>query len=106
MAARDPALLARLRRQGFATVPPQDGLSVLASLLSLRKSAPAALPTHGDPAAQPAPAVVASPLLWPELLRASAASRAKDGSYAEFAPALDPPLQRAAGGAAAAINAS
>ena len=99
MAAQDPALLARLRRQGFGAVPLQEGLHVLASLLSL-SSVPQALP-NASSAAQPAPALVASPLLWPELLRASAGARAKDGFYAEFAPQLLAPEHHPARGAAA-----
>lgn len=104
MAAQDPALLARLRRQGFGAVSPQEGLHVLASLLSL-SSAPQTL-TAAWPSAQPTPALMASPLLWPELLRASTGARAKDGIYAEFAPQLAAPEQHPARGAAANTGSS
>ena len=104
MAAQDPALLTRLRRQGFGSVPPQEGLHILASLLSL-SSAPQTMASARF-TAQPAPAIVASPLLWPELLRASAGARAKDGFYAELAPQLPANVRDSAGSAAAIMGPS
>ena len=98
MAAQDPALLARLRSQGLGAVAPTEGLTILASLLR----------TSSAHTAQPALALVASPLLWPELLRASAGSRAKDSFYAEFAtqPASSGPRAAAAGASAAVGSAA
>ena len=82
MAAQDPALLARLRRQGFGAVPPHEGLRILASLLSLG-AAPRTVADAG-PSAQPAPALVASPLVWSDVLRAGTGRRAWDGFYEDF----------------------
>ena len=97
MAAQDPALLARLRRQGFGAVRPSEGLAVLASLLSL-----SAAPQAAAAATRLVQfAVLASPLLWPELLRASVGSRANTGFYAEFAPRLASHGQHVAPGFAA-----
>jgi hypothetical protein len=94
MAAQDPALLARLRRQGFGAVAPQEGLAVLASLLS-SASVPQSL-AAGGPRGQPTPAAIASPLSWPDVLRASSGCRSQDGLYADFMHLSAPQQQREA----------
>ena len=94
MAAQDPALLARLRRQGFGAVDPQEGLAVLALHLS-SASVPRPVAAGGI-RFQPTPAVIASPLTWPDVLHASSGCRSQDGLYAEFMPLSAPQQQREA----------
>lgn len=73
MAAQDPGLVARLQRQGFAAIQPEQGLALLSALL------------HGPMSGSSIRAsTIASPLLWSNLLQSNS-HRARDPLYAEFA---------------------
>ena len=94
MAVQEPGLLARLRRQGLGAVAPHDGLAVLATLLSVTS---VSQPLAASSRPQPTPAVLASPLVWPDVLLASSGFRATAGLYAEFA-LLSAPTERSRAG--------
>lgn len=74
MAAKDPALLQRLKRAGLEALAPQDGLRALHALLVAQRTARTAgmLPA----------ANVVSPIHWSNLLKVPA--RAASAYYSEF----------------------